>query len=168
MEKLPFDDESFDVVTGINSFQFAGDLVDALREARRVCRPGGTVAMLVWGRKDACDMLTKVLPPVFALLPPTPPPAAAPPALAEPGVIERLMQDAGLVPIESHEIDGPLEFPNAETAIRAIMAAMTRPIRHAGEDAVRQAVVQGLAQVASGSGPLVLNNRFRLARARRN
>ena len=30
MEDLPFDDQRFDVVTGINSFQFSGNLVNAL------------------------------------------------------------------------------------------------------------------------------------------
>ena len=34
METLPWPDDSFDVVTGFNSFFFAGDLVRALREAR--------------------------------------------------------------------------------------------------------------------------------------
>ncbi len=60
MESLPFADETFDVVTGINSFQFAGDIAAALREARRVCRRSGTVAMLVWGRREDCGVLTSV------------------------------------------------------------------------------------------------------------
>src|SRR4051794_17819963 len=36
METLPFADEAFDAVVGINAFQFAGDPVGALREAKRV------------------------------------------------------------------------------------------------------------------------------------
>lgn len=50
MEALPWPDNSFDVVTGFNSFFFGADLVRALREARRVARPGGEVAMTVFGR----------------------------------------------------------------------------------------------------------------------
>src|SRR5918997_6057154 len=49
MEALPWPDASFDVVCGVNSFQFAADTVVALREARRVLRPGGLVAACVWG-----------------------------------------------------------------------------------------------------------------------
>ena len=33
MEDLPWEDDSFDVVTGFNSFFIAGDMVNALREA---------------------------------------------------------------------------------------------------------------------------------------
>jgi ubiquinone/menaquinone biosynthesis C-methylase UbiE len=36
LEELPFADGSFDVVTGFNSFQFAGDIPRALGEAARV------------------------------------------------------------------------------------------------------------------------------------
>ena len=41
LEDLPFPDHAFDVVTGFNAFQFAGNPVRALTEARRVTKPGG-------------------------------------------------------------------------------------------------------------------------------
>ena len=63
MEQLPWADESFDVVTGFNSFFIAGDIVNALREARRVSRAGAIVAMTVFGRPDQCQST-----PVFASL----------------------------------------------------------------------------------------------------
>jgi ubiquinone/menaquinone biosynthesis C-methylase UbiE len=40
MERLPWDADTFDVVTGFNAFQFAADMIVALREAKRVARPG--------------------------------------------------------------------------------------------------------------------------------
>jgi len=43
MVDLPFVDETFDAVTGINSFQFASDQAQALAEAARVTRPGGGI-----------------------------------------------------------------------------------------------------------------------------
>jgi ubiquinone/menaquinone biosynthesis C-methylase UbiE len=48
MERLPGDDDTFDVVTGFNAFQFAADMVVALREAARVARGGGLVAVCNW------------------------------------------------------------------------------------------------------------------------
>jgi ubiquinone/menaquinone biosynthesis C-methylase UbiE len=48
MENLPYPDRKFDVITGLNSFQFAENKVNALREARRVAKDGAKVMMLVW------------------------------------------------------------------------------------------------------------------------
>ena len=138
MEELPFADERFDVVTGINSFQFAGNLVNALTEARRVCRRNGIVAMLVWGRREDCDLLTKVMPAVFALLPPSLPNAPPPLPLTAPGVIEDLMVQAGLIPNNVKELPAALEFADIGIATRAVMSASARAIMHSGEECVRQ------------------------------
>ncbi|MEV6394288.1 methyltransferase domain-containing protein [Streptomyces sp. NPDC051907] len=44
VHRLDFPDDSFDVVHAHQVLQHVGDPVQALREMRRVCRPGGTVA----------------------------------------------------------------------------------------------------------------------------
>ena len=49
MERLPFDDETFDLVCGFNSFQFAANPLNAFAEARRVLKPGGTLVAMIWG-----------------------------------------------------------------------------------------------------------------------
>jgi len=49
MEDLPWEDDTFDLVTGFNSFFFATDMIAALREAGRVARPGAPVVIQVWG-----------------------------------------------------------------------------------------------------------------------
>jgi ubiquinone/menaquinone biosynthesis C-methylase UbiE len=49
LEELPFGDGTFDLVTGFNAFQYAGDPLIALREARWVAKRGGTVAIVTWG-----------------------------------------------------------------------------------------------------------------------
>jgi ubiquinone/menaquinone biosynthesis C-methylase UbiE len=69
MEELPWPDDTFDVVTSFNAFQFASDPVNALRQARRVARPGGRVAMVVWGRADDCEIAV-IAAAVGKLLPP--------------------------------------------------------------------------------------------------
>src|SRR5215218_7243035 len=50
IEQLPWADESFDVVAGFNAFQYALDVELALREALRVARPGGRLAVCKYGR----------------------------------------------------------------------------------------------------------------------
>jgi SAM-dependent methyltransferase len=49
MERLPWDDDSFDVVTSFNAVQYALDPELALIEAARVVRASGRVAVCKWG-----------------------------------------------------------------------------------------------------------------------
>src|SRR6266702_584223 len=44
IQALPYDDDSFDIVTAFNAIQYATDPAEAVRELARVCRPGGQVA----------------------------------------------------------------------------------------------------------------------------
>ena len=52
MDALPFGDASFDVVTGVNGFQFALDPATALREAARVLMPGGRLAAATFAEPE--------------------------------------------------------------------------------------------------------------------
>jgi len=44
---LLYEDDTYDLVTGFNSFFFANDMVAALREAGRVAKPGAPVVIQV-------------------------------------------------------------------------------------------------------------------------
>ena len=46
LEDLPFPDNVFDLVSGFNSFQYAGNPAVALREARRVAKAGARVVVM--------------------------------------------------------------------------------------------------------------------------
>jgi hypothetical protein len=90
------------VVTGFNSFFFAADLVGALREARRVAKPGAPVVIQVWGPPERNDLeAMKQVARRYA--PPPPPNAAPPPPLWQPGVLERLAGEAGLDPADAFD-----------------------------------------------------------------
>jgi ubiquinone/menaquinone biosynthesis C-methylase UbiE len=56
MEALPYEDGTFDLVCGFNSFFFANDIVAAVREAGRVAKPGAAVVIQVWGPHDRNDL----------------------------------------------------------------------------------------------------------------
>ena len=84
MEDLPWDDDTFDLVTGFNSFFFANDMVAALREAGRVAKPGAPVVIQVWGAHERCDLeaMKQIARP---FLPPRPPDAPPDPDLSAAG-----------------------------------------------------------------------------------
>lgn len=76
-EHLPFEDGSFDVVMSAIGVMFAPRHQTAADELVRVCRPGGTVALLNWTPEGMTgDLFRTMLP--FS---PAPPPGAQPPAL---------------------------------------------------------------------------------------
>ncbi len=145
MEALPYADASFDVVTGFSSFQFAEDPLHALREARRVVKPGGYVAMVAWGRREDCEFATTVKA-VMACLPPPAPSAKGTFALSEPGKLEALMEQARLTVCARGDVSCPFEYPDDETAWKTISSSgpLVAAIRAAGEETIKQAVLTSL------------------------
>ena len=53
-QNLPFEDAVFDVAFCQLGSMFMPDKVTALKEMQRVLKPGGRVAMMVWGAIDKC------------------------------------------------------------------------------------------------------------------
>jgi SAM-dependent methyltransferase len=76
-ENLPFEDGSFDVVMSAIGVMFAPHHQTAADELVRVCRPGGTIALLSWTPEGMLGDLFRTMKP-FA---PPPPPGAQPPPL---------------------------------------------------------------------------------------
>ena len=76
-ENLPFEDGSFDVVMSCIGVMFAPHHQQAADELVRVCRPGGTIALLSWTPEGMIGGLFRTLK-EFA---PPPPPGAQPPPL---------------------------------------------------------------------------------------
>jgi SAM-dependent methyltransferase len=162
MEHLPWADNTFDVVTSFNAFQYAADVLNALHEARRVAKPQGRVAMAVWGRAEECDTLA-IVSALGTFLPPPPPGAPGPFALSTPGRVETLLRQAGLEPLTSGEVDCPFAFANLETAVRGSMASgpAAAAIRQAGAEAVQRAIAESLAPFQTSAGSYYQRNRFR-------
>jgi SAM-dependent methyltransferase len=168
MQFLPYEDASFDLVCGFNTFFFAADMVAALREAARVAKPDAQVLVQVWGRPERCD-LSAMKAGVFPLGPPPPPDAPAPPRLWEPGVLENVVGAAGLDPVEAFDLAYAFEYPDETTLVRLMLApgVVVEAIRTSGEDAVRSAIVESLAPYRRVDGSYRLENEwhFLLARA---
>ena len=129
MESLPWQKDSFDVVTGFNSFFLAGDMVAALREAHRVASPGGSVALTIFGRPERCDStrlfasMRRLVEEGSAESSESESRPATQPALHEEGVIRGVAEDAGLRPTEVAYFEFEEEYRDLETMLRGYLAA---------------------------------------------
>lgn len=167
MEELPHADGSFEVTTGFNSFQYAASPRRALEEAKRVTTSGGTVVAAVWGDPGDCEPAAYIKA-LGSVLPPPPAGAPGPFALSAPGALASLMTDAGIEVIDVDDAESPFEYPDEETALRALLSAgpAVRAIRHAGEDAVRNAVRDAIRPYRLSHGGYRMECKFRYALGR--
>ncbi|MCL6647796.1 MAG: class I SAM-dependent methyltransferase [Chloroflexi bacterium] len=168
LQFLPYDDRSFDVVTGFNSFQYAADPVAALAEARRVAKPGAPVYVLVWGREEQTELVA-LLRALRPLLPPAPPGAPGPFALSYPGALDGLLERAGLTPKEDEYIEVPFEFPDRSSWLRAAGASGPAVLaeRTSGPEAVAAALTEAIAPYRTASGSYRIATEWRYVIARR-
>jgi SAM-dependent methyltransferase len=167
MERLPYDDATFDVVTGINAFPSAAEPVEALREARRTLRRGGRVVVVTWGpaeRSDASAHIAAVRP----LLPPTPPATPDDFALAAPGALSELVEEAGFTEPREHEVTSTWEYDDETTLLRGLLSAgpMVRAVAYSGSYAVTSAVLRAAEPFRTAGGGYRLRNVFRYVVAR--
>jgi len=163
MEFLPFDDDSFDAVTGVNAFQFAGDPQQALREAARVTRPGGRVVASLFAAPERSQG-TVVHEAMSALIPPERAADHAPYALSAPGNLEAALADAGLRVTDHGEVVCHWRYASMDEAVRALLcsAGGARAVQAAGHPAVRDVLERALAQFQDPeTGIVCLANTFR-------
>ncbi len=161
IEMLPYGRESFDIVTGINTYFHAADPVAALVEARRVLRPGGRVVAVTWGRPEQSDASGHL----FAaqdLMPPTPDGPLDPFQFSAPGALTDLVEAAGFQGAEVHEVSSTWDYPDQSTLLRGLLSsgALVRAVAHSGSYAVTSAVLRAVAPYRIAGGGYHLRNVF--------
>jgi SAM-dependent methyltransferase len=145
VQRLPYADDSFDAVTGFCSFFFADDMVEALREAGRVAKPGAPIVIQVWGRPERFDLgLMKAV--LARFRPPPPADRLDPSTLWKPGVLEDLAVQAGLIPDAAFDDRFAYEYADEESMSRAMLSAGGfGAIVGDRQDEARAAVLEALA-----------------------
>ncbi len=158
LEALPFADESFDAVIAANSIQYAQDRVAALRELARVSAPEARIAVGLFGRSDRVDF--RVVFDAFRESLPEPPPGDGPFGLSGEGVLEGLVEQAGLKVLESGEVDLSFVYEDTEEFWRGVISG--GPPQAAkdkvGEDALKEAALEAVAPYMTDTGGVRFNN----------
>jgi SAM-dependent methyltransferase len=169
LETLPFADEHVDIVTGMNSFQYAADPRRALAEARRVTKRGGHVIIATWGLPRACEAAV-YLAALEPLLPPASPGMAGPFALSEEAALRALVDSADLAWHSISDVEVTWRFDDIHTALTALLSAgpAVLAMQTAGREAVTAAVQRAIAPYRLAKGGYRLENRFRFAIATRD
>ena len=146
LQHLPYADDSFDVVCGFNAFFYADDMVAALREANRVAKLGAPVVIQVFGRPEAFDL--RLMKEVLARFAPPPPPGRLDAStLWQPGVLEALATEAGLVPEDAFDVQWAYEYADEAELTRGMMSAggFGAILGADRQEAARAAIVDALA-----------------------
>ncbi len=116
LEWIDLDTASVDVVLCKWGLMFAVDPEAALREMRRVLRPGGRIALAVWDEPPANPWATITTRALVELGHTTQPDPDAPGmfALAAPGRLQDLLEAAGFVDVVVESVEPPRAFDGVE------------------------------------------------------
>ncbi|MEQ1805621.1 MAG: methyltransferase domain-containing protein [Burkholderiaceae bacterium] len=115
-EALDFPDASFDVVMCALGLMYMPDPAQAVREMRRVLRPGGRLGLSVWGERSRCgwsavfeivdaEVASEVCPLFFRL--------------GQQDTLAHLCADAGFDIVEQRRIESTLAYVDADEACDA-------------------------------------------------
>ena len=145
LESLPFAQESFDVVTGFNSFQYAGNFTGALTEAKRVLKENGCLVIGVWDKPGMSDA-TNVLKAISTLLPPPPPGTPGPFALSEEGKIEGICKSLGLKLVYHTRINCPFIYYSLKDGIKSFLGTgpAAAAMKHVAERKLQRVIASAL------------------------
>jgi SAM-dependent methyltransferase len=129
-ERIELADDSVDGVLCRFGYMLMPDPAAAFAETRRVLRPGGRVALAVWGAMERNPWIAIIgisLGQRGHIPPPEPPPAPGPFSMANPGRLERLLRDAGFSEVRTEELEGRFVFADADDYL-GLIADTAHPI----------------------------------------
>ncbi len=157
MFELPWADETFDVVTSFNGIW--GGCQDAVDEAYRVLRPGGSMAITFWGPGDTLDLRD-----FFIVVGSTAPGVADElkglASIGAPGVCEQMLETAGFTVDERGATSAILEAVDADDAWRRLRSpgVVLPSLRNVGEDELRRQVLAAIEPFLADDGSYRLVN----------
>lgn len=163
-QDMDLDDDSVDIVVCRSGFMLMPDPLAALRESKRVLRPGGDLVFSVFGPPER-NPFVGVPPRVFTELGHLSPPPPGTPgvfALSDPELIRALLDEADFDPrtVEAIHLEGG--FPNADSIVDRILemnahiGPIHRDLPSSDQAAARRALREGFDAYRQSDGTYVL------------
>jgi ubiquinone/menaquinone biosynthesis C-methylase UbiE len=160
LERIQEPDESYDVVLCREGLMFAVDPAGALGEIRRVLRPGGRLAVAVWGPRGRNPWLGVIFDAASAHLgAPLPPPGLPGPfALDDADRLAGLLTAAQFADVAVSELSTPLhdasfdEWWTRTSSLAGPLAAKLAAIPEDGRRALRARVQEAVVPYQTASG----------------
>jgi SAM-dependent methyltransferase len=149
--ELPFDDGGFDVALCQQGLPFIADRVAALRELRRVLRPGGTAAVAIWVTGSPLEPFASFT----SVLEERGEPEPFPGAFAARGLtmaadeVAEAFEAAGFGAVESGTRELEVTWPDAATAARGVLGTPFGAVVRQGGEALLHAI-----EAAFGEAPV--------------
>jgi SAM-dependent methyltransferase len=152
LEEIDEPDGSYDVVLCRDGLMFAVDVERAAGEIHRVLRPGGRLAVAVWGPRGENPWLGFVFDAVTAMtgMPVPPPGVPGPFALGDDPRLQHILLEAGFTDVTIEPLSTPLRSPSFEAwwtrtaavagPLSAILSRLDANATAALEDRLRTAV----------------------------
>ncbi|GGA75627.1 methyltransferase [Flavobacterium palustre] len=157
VSELPFDDNSFDIVSCRLGFMFFPDMQMAAKELVRVLKPGGRFTTSVWCGPEKNFWVTAVGGTINKNMGLTPPPEGAPGMFrcAKPGFLADIFKEAGLKNVSETEVAGAVNCGTAETywdMMTEIAAPFVAALSNA-DDAMRAKIKQEVYELINEKYP---------------
>jgi ubiquinone/menaquinone biosynthesis C-methylase UbiE len=117
VSELPFDDNTFTRISCRMGFMFFPDMQLAANEMYRVLKPGGRIAISVWGTPGESFWLTAMTDVLkkYVELPTALPGAPGMFRCAKPGLMTGILEQAGFEHVGEEEMTGKADFIDADT-----------------------------------------------------
>lgn len=158
LERIDEPDSSYDVVLCREGLMLVLDPAQAAREMSRVLRPGGRLAIAVWGPRERNPWLGVLFDAVTAELgAPVPPPGLPGPfSLGDAGRLVGLLDGAGLAKVDVHELPTPYiaasfdEWWTRTIALAGPIGKMLATLPEDKSNALRERARVGISEYETG------------------